>query len=508
MSDEQRTIVVERAEQLWQVVTRRSFLKVLGAGGVILLMPGVFAACGDDDDITRPFSPLSLDLGTDDGLLNYAYLLEQLEAAFYTAVVASAAFGSMSAEQKEVMLDLRAHEVAHRELLAAVLGAARIGIVAVNDATLAAATASTASILANAEAFEDLGVSAYNGAAKYLQAANTLLLASKIASVEARHAAAIRDLREGLSLPGTPPDTRFAGDDVVNAQGLDVTLEPAAVLATLVDSNFLTTRVAIGGAPSATPSTGDVTAALDFLLALAIFENELFAAILGTSSSAAQNALFAPVRALLPAATAASMQQMQKHEAAHVAFLLANGATDALGLTADSFDFTGDRGSGTPGPFARATIELAFLLAVAQGIEDTAVRAYEGQVGDLLPNRSVLEAALRIRSVEARHASKIRRLRRAAGAGAVVKYSGTISGGGAAAAGADDLTAPDPAVVAAFDAIYEGEDETTQAGVSITGLPNLPRGFDAVAASEAFDEPLTRAEVIAIVQPFFKPALA
>jgi hypothetical protein len=119
----------------------------------------------------------------------------------------------------------------------------------------------------------------------------------------------------------------------------------------------------------------------------------------------------------------------------------------------------------------------------------------------------VLESALRIHSVEARHASKIRRLRRANGAPSVVKYSGTVSGGGSAAAGVSNISSPPQAVVDAFNLIYAGEDTTTQGTVSITGLPNLPSGFNAAAASEAFDEPLTRAQVITIVQPFFKPTL-
>ena len=255
----------------------------------------------------------------------------------------------------------------------------------------------------------------------------------------------------------------------------------------------------------------DVTAVLNFALMLEIFENEFYKAVLGTSSSTAQNNAFATVRsaaAAVPGAVTA-LQQIQKHEAAHVAFLTANGATNTLNLTADSFDFTGNRGNSPAGPFARATSELAFLLAVAQGAEDTGVRAYKGQAGALLGNRPVLEAALRIHSVEARHAAKIRRMRRATGAPAVVKYSGTISGGGSAAAGAGNISpAPPQAVVDAFNLIYAGEDTTTQGTVSITGLSNLPSGFSAAAASEAFDEPLTKAQVIAIVQPFFKPTLS
>jgi hypothetical protein len=255
-----------------------------------------------------------------------------------------------------------------------------------------------------------------------------------------------------------------------------------------------------------TPS--DVTDVLNFALMLEIFENEFYKAVLGTSSSSAQNNAFAPVRAQIPAAAVTSVQQIQKHEAAHVATLMATGATNTLNLTATSFDFTGGRGTGT-GPFSRATSELAFLLATAQGAEDTGVRAYKGQAGRLINNKAVLEAALRIHSVEARHASKIRRLRRASGAPAVVKYSGTISGGGAAAAGAGNITpAPPQAVVDAFNLIYAGEDNTTQAGKVVTSLPNLPSGFDTAAATEAFDEPLTKAEVVTIVQPFFIPTLS
>jgi hypothetical protein len=263
------------------------------------------------------------------------------------------------------------------------------------------------------------------------------------------------------------------------------------------------TKDAFAQAPS------EVTAVLNFALALEIFENEFYKAVLGTSASAAQNTAFATVRAQVPAAAIPVFQQIQKHEAAHVAFLLANGATNAFNLNADSFDFSGNRGAGAPGPFARATTELQFLLAVAQAVEDTGVRAYKGQAGNLLGNRAVLEAALRIHSVEARHAAKIRRIRRANGAPAVVKYSGTISGGGAASAGAGNITpAPSAAVVAAFEAIYGGEENTTHATKVITSLPNLPAGFNAAAASEALDEPLTRAQVVAIVQPFFKPTLS
>jgi hypothetical protein len=243
----------------------------------------------------------------------------------------------------------------------------------------------------------------------------------------------------------------------------------------------------------------DIKAILDFALNLEILENEFYKAVLGTST-AANNTAFAPVRALIPQAVKDTVAQIQKHEAAHVAFLEAAGATSTI--TVANLDFTGGRGSGT-GPFAAATSNVNFLLAVAQLAEDTGVRAYKGQATGLIGNPTILTQALRIHSVEARHAAKIRRTRRAIGGGTTaVKYSGTVSGNGAAAAG---VASPTTEVTATANLVYDGEGLTTQATVDIAAITNAG---GATGASEAFDEPLTRAQVVAIVQPFFIPTIS
>jgi hypothetical protein len=255
---------------------------------------------------------------------------------------------------------------------------------------------------------------------------------------------------------------------------------------------------------------------LDFALALEIFENEFYKAVLGTSTSAAQNNAFATVRAAAAAVPGAvnTLQQIQKHEAAHVATLTAAGATNLFSLDATKFDFTGARGAGN-GPFLAATTDLAILLEVAQGAEDTGVRAYKGQAANLMTQPAILETALRIHSVEARHASRIRRMRRAAVTGTpdTVRFSGTIRGGGAAAAGASG--ARSASIVAAFTAIYgaganattaPSEANVTHAGVNVSTLSAASFGTE--AAQEAFDEPLDRADVVAIVQPFFIPPIS
>jgi rubrerythrin len=268
MSDGSKTFVVSSTEQLWKASTRRSFLKMLGVGGTIVLAPGLFQACDAYTPVTAPGGggnggSASLDLSNDVGILNYAYALEQLEAAFYTAVVASSIFGSLTAEVQEVMADLRNHEVIHREFLKAALGSKAIGALSFNQTTVAATLTSSDVILKNAEAFEDLGVSAYNGAGKYLKDAGYLVLAGKIVSVEARHAAAIRDMRDALGVTGgTAAGTRFAGDDVVASTGatagLDVKLEPSSVLGRVGSTGLLSTMVSIATGPSgaATPDAG------------------------------------------------------------------------------------------------------------------------------------------------------------------------------------------------------------------------------------------------------------
>ncbi len=246
----------------------------------------------------------------------------------------------------------------------------------------------------------------------------------------------------------------------------------------------------------------NIKSVLDFALALEIFENEFYKAVLNKSTSAAQNAVFATVRPTIPAGVVAAAEQIQRHEEDHVAFLLSVGATNVFNLNADSFNFTGNRSSATPGPFALAGSDAGFLLFTAQLAEDTGVRAYKGQAGNLVSDATVLTAALRIHSVEARHAAKIRRARRSLGPTTLptIKYSGTVQGDGTAAAAAP-ANAPAGAVAAA-NLVYAGENATTQGTVNIAAIGNVG---GATGASEAFDEPLTRAQVVAIVQPFFKP---
>lgn len=207
-------------------------LSVAGAG--LLLM-----GCKDDEDIMPPVSG-GVSLGSGDvGILNYAYALEQLEAAFYAQVMMGSYFANASAEEKTIMGDLEKHERAHREFFKAALGANAIADLEVDFSSID--FSSRNSVLGAAKTFEDLGVAAYNGAGQFLESGDLLLIAGKIVSVEARHAAAIRDLIN-------PNSADFAGDDIIDANGLERTLNFQEVLTAA--STYVKTEIDFSQLPS------------------------------------------------------------------------------------------------------------------------------------------------------------------------------------------------------------------------------------------------------------------
>jgi rubrerythrin len=165
-------------------------------------------------------------------------------------------------------------------------------------------------------------------------------------------------------------------------------------------------------------------------------------------------------------------EQISKHETAHVALLETLLADNAL--PAPTFDFTGG------GQFGSVFTSLDTFIALSQGFEDLGVRAYKGQLAELADSAELLTGALRIHSVEARHAAMVRRLPQSPAA------KSWITGND----GATGALAP----------IYAGEEVSLQLEVDVQqfGSPD--------AATEAFDEPLEREAVEAIIAPFIVPA--
>lgn len=155
------------------------------------------------------------------------------------------------------------------------------------------------------------------------------------------------------------------------------------------------------------------------------------------------------------------------HEDEHVAFL-----EEALGDDAGEapeLDFTA---GGMFDPFESYD---TFLL-LAQAFEDTGQRAYRGQAPNLVEAPDVLEQALTIHSVEARHAAVVRSLRELTGW----------------------IPLDQPGVPEAIAPVYAGMDLTEKYGVDLTEVSSI----EEEQITEAFDEPLTMEEVLAIAGPF------
>ena len=202
---------------------RRKFLLFSGTAASVALMAAT--GCKNDNDATNVGNETGINLGSADvGILNYAYALEQLEAAFYIQVLTTP-FSGITTAQSALLTDIRDHEIAHREFFKNALKTDAIPALEVNFSAID--FTSRDSVLNTAKAFEDLGVAAYNGAGKLITTPAYLGLAGKIVSVEARHAAWIRDLLSNGSFADLNSLTALGAD---NTNGLDAAKDPKDVL--------------------------------------------------------------------------------------------------------------------------------------------------------------------------------------------------------------------------------------------------------------------------------------
>lgn len=169
---------------------------------------------------------------------------------------------------------------------------------------------------------------------------------------------------------------------------------------------------------------------------------------------------------LIPADVRDVFDQIRKHEVAHVAFL--QNALGSAALPRPTFDYT------AAGSFADVFSNPQTFMMLAQVFEDTGVRAYKGQAANLMGHNDILLAALKIHSVEARHAAEVRRLR---GQKAWIVRND-----------ASGLPAP-------LAGVYDGEATTFQ---FVLAQPES----DTDAQTAAFDETLTMGQVMNLVKPF------
>lgn len=240
--------------------SRRSFLKNTG---LLVAGTGLFMYSCSDDELNEELlvadahaaskrAGQAFNLGKGDiAILNYAYVLEQLEAAFYEKVLEGEYYKGANAEERGILQDLYYHEVIHREFLKTALNSVAPPGKVAPDLILNFSGVDfddRETVLTIAQILEDTGVSAYNGAGNLLENPEYLLVAGKIVSVEARHAAAIRDLLD----PGT---TNFASPDIlVNLLGTgpayDKALDPNVVLSAVAATGFLETKIITNNIPT------------------------------------------------------------------------------------------------------------------------------------------------------------------------------------------------------------------------------------------------------------------
>jgi|SRR5450755_37366 len=187
---------------------RRKFLKRVGATGI-----GMAAATMVGGNILSK-AAYAASTVTDVDILNFALNLEYLEAEFYLMAsygTTLVGYGVLTASQQSgptkggnLVPDfgasplaflggtLRDHEITHVKLLRAALGSAAVRKPAINLSALGYGFASVHDWLMLARQFEDVGVSAYLGAAPLIRSKTYLAAAGAILSTEAQHSGSIR----------------------------------------------------------------------------------------------------------------------------------------------------------------------------------------------------------------------------------------------------------------------------------------------------------------------------
>jgi ferritin-like protein len=240
---------------------RRSFLKTIGAataGVTALSMAGL--------------TPASAQTTTEVEVLKFALNLEYLEAEFYTYAVygfgiekfgfgisggangANPAEGGTTTGGKKVYFDgnvttnlsseaaaeIGTDERAHVALLRSALGSQAIAKPNINLNALGFGFGSDVEFLKLGRIFEDIGVSAYGGAAGLLTTPAIITTAARILATEAQHVSGLRTLISYLNLPTTaldgadlipPPSGQQQQIFSVNmANGLPATRTPGEVL--------------------------------------------------------------------------------------------------------------------------------------------------------------------------------------------------------------------------------------------------------------------------------------
>lgn len=238
---------------------RRSFLKKLGAATAAIGALSVTSSI-----------PAEAQSSTEVSVLNFALNLEYLEAEFYTYAVYGSSITSFGIEingtanganpstggettggskvtfsnnlvfSQDIAAEIGSDERSHVVLLRSALGADAVAKPNINLNALGFGFGSQNEYLTLSRIFEDIGVSAYAGAAGLLTTPSIITTAARILAAEAEHVATVRTQVARLNIP-TPqldgadlipppsgPNTQYLSINAAN--GLPATRTPGQVL--------------------------------------------------------------------------------------------------------------------------------------------------------------------------------------------------------------------------------------------------------------------------------------
>lgn len=153
-----------------------------------------------------------------------------------------------------------------------------------------------------------------------------------------------------------------------------------------------TTPVVLAAASTEAFSQGlprQIVDILNFALTLEYLEDEFYRTALGAG--------------FIPGQFIEVFSTISRHESQHVMTL--TGALGGAAVAKPQFDFT------ARGKYPDIFRNFGTFALVSQTLEDTGVAAYKGQAPKLTGGGDLLTTALRIHSVEARHAAEVRRVR-------------------------------------------------------------------------------------------------
>lgn len=186
--------------QYKRALSRRTFMERVGMASIGVAAISAVNGCLSSQSVAQSVSQADV--------LNFALNLEYLEAEFYlygttgsglsaadqgtaTGATTGGAMAPLTGTTLTIMQEIANDERLHVQFLRTALGAAAVPKPAINLAALGNAFASQAAFIGLARAFEDVGVSAYGGAATLLSGAN-LQAAAQILATEAYHAGNVR----------------------------------------------------------------------------------------------------------------------------------------------------------------------------------------------------------------------------------------------------------------------------------------------------------------------------